>query len=192
MRALLVPAVGGLACACGLFLWWRLQQQQEPPLTADDVRLIRANWQLLAQKFSRIEDVGELFYKTLVAAHPEIVGREGPFFGITDFASQATKLMSMLETLIQMLDAPDRLVPVLFQLGERHALYGVVPAHYPAAGAALVHVLSVGLGTELSPAHAMAWLKMWDVVEKTMIAGSSTPRGRELYARYQQMVAKRS
>ena len=69
-------------------------------------------------------------------------------------------------------DLPN-LVPVLKDLGAKHAKYGVAAEHYPVVGTAFLKTLKVGLGLVVfTPEVEAAYAAMWDVVSTTMLQGA--------------------
>ncbi len=63
-------------------------------------------------------------------------------------------------------------MPILKDLGKRHKGYGVIEAHYPVVGSALLATLEQGLGDGYTPEIAAAFGAMWGVVADTMKAGA--------------------
>lgn len=127
---------------------------------ADTIALVRASWQ-------RVEAIGPtaaaLFYENLFAAQPSL----RPLFK-SDMQVQGERLMSMIGVAVAKLDDLPALVPVLQQLGARHAHYGVRDEHYDAVGAALLQTLSQGLGDEFTAEVREAWTGVYGIVASTM------------------------
>jgi hemoglobin-like flavoprotein len=100
---------------------------------------------LVQQSFRRIaphsETAAALFYQNLFDFEPSL----RPMFG-GDLKVQGRKLMSMLATIVAVLERPDQLIPTVQALGARHAGYGVEPEHYDTVAAALLRRWSRGLG----------------------------------------------
>jgi hemoglobin-like flavoprotein len=91
------------------------------------------------------DDAAALFYQRLFKLDPSL---ERMFRG--DMKEQRKKLMQMLTAAVKGVDQLDQLVPVVEDLGRRHARYGVEDRHYDTVGAALLWTLEAGLG-ELRP-----------------------------------------
>lgn len=127
---------------------------------ADTIALVRASWQ-------RVEAIGPtaaaLFYENLFAAQPSL----RPLFK-SDMQVQGERLMSMIGVAVAKLDDLPALVPVLQQLGARHAHYGVRDEHYDVVGAALLQTLSQGLGDEFTAEVREAWTGVYGIVASTM------------------------
>lgn len=113
--------------------------------------------------------VAEAFYAQLFARDPAL---RALFHG-GDMAEQGARLMQMLGAAIELLDRPASLNPVLLKLGQRHAGYGVVEAHYASVGAALLDTLSAGLGEGFTPEVREAWTAMYGHVAQTMQQGAA-------------------
>ena len=85
-----------------------------------------------------------------------------------DMTEQRRKLMQMLTAAVKGLDRLDRLVPVVEDLGRRHAGYGVADAHYDTVGAALLWTLEKGLGSAFTPEVKEAWATVYGLLATTM------------------------
>lgn len=108
---------------------------------------------------------GALFYTNLFEADPSL---RALFKG--DMDQQAARLMQMIDAAVGKLNDLGFLVPVLQQLGERHATYGVLPAHYDTVGASLLKTLEQGLGPAFTAATKEAWTAVYGVMASVMIA----------------------
>lgn len=133
-------------------------------MTAEQVHEIRKTFALV----ERHPEVAALvFYRELFGLAPGL----RPLFQ-NDIGEQARKLMEMLSAAIRLLDEPGRLVPVLEELGQRHAGYGVRAEHYAIVRQALVAMLRKVLDRELTPEVLAAWSALYDVVEASMLRGA--------------------
>jgi hemoglobin-like flavoprotein len=74
----------------------------------------------------------------------------------------------MLSIAVSKLHEPDVLVPMLQQLGKRHAGYGVARSHYGTVGAALLKTLEQGLGDKFTDDTRTAWAGVYGVMVKAM------------------------
>ncbi len=113
------------------------------------------------------DDVAALFYRRLFEIDPSL---ESMFKG--DMAAQRRKLMVMLTAAVKGLPRLDRLIPVLQDLGRRHADSGVDDRHYATVGEALLWTLEKGLGAEFTPDVKEAWTTVYGVLASTMKAGA--------------------
>ena len=131
-------------------------------MTPHQIHLVRAS-------FTRIATIADhaaaLFYDNLFLAQPTLRA----LFRNADMTSQGEKLMQMIGAAVRLLDTPAALMPVLRQLGARHAGYGVQPQHYAMVGDALMKTLSQGLGDEFDEPTRHAWATMYGIVSSTMI-----------------------
>jgi len=127
---------------------------------------------LVRNSFAKVQpiatDAAALFYANLFAADPSL---RALFRG--DMAHQGQRLMSMLGSALQLLDRPAALVPVLRNLGARHAGYRVLPTHYDMVGAALLKTLEQGLGDTFTAETRAAWVDLYAVIARTMLEGAS-------------------
>ena len=113
------------------------------------------------------DDVAMLFYRRLFEIDPLL---ESMFTG--NMVDQRRKLVVMLTAAVKGLPRLDRLIPVLRDLGRRHADYGVADSHYETVGAALLWTLEKGLGPEFTPEVKDAWTTVYGVLASTMKAGA--------------------
>ncbi len=95
--------------------------------------------------------------KSLFPADKEKMGR------------QRNKLRDMLAAAVAGLSNLSKLVPILQNLGQKHASYNVKPVHYNDVGAALLATLEIGLGDDFTPQVKQAWTDVYGVMAKTMI-----------------------
>ena len=98
------------------------------------------------------DDVAALFYRRLFEIDPSL---ESMFKG--NMADQRRKLMVMLTAAVKGLPRLDRLIPVLEDLGRRHAEYGVVDGQYETVGEALLWSLEEAFGADFTPRVRSAW-----------------------------------
>src|SRR6476619_3027882 len=95
---------------------------------------------LVQQTFAQLAPIADqaasLFYGRLFQVDPSL----RPLFK-GDMTAQGKKLMQMIGFCVGKLDALDEIVPAVKQLGQRHAGYGVTPAHYDTVAGALLWTL---------------------------------------------------
>jgi hemoglobin-like flavoprotein len=89
-------------------------------------------------------------------------------FENTDMADQRLKLLQVLSVAISGLDDLGRLMPIVEELGRRHAGYGVKDEHYESVGAALLWTLQKGLGAAWNAETAAAWAEVYGVLSGVM------------------------
>jgi len=126
------------------------------------INLVQESW---AKVLPISAAAGALFYTNLFEADPSL---RALFRG--DMEQQAAKLMQMINAAVGKLNDLGLLVPVLQQLGRRHATYGVLPAHYDTVGACLLKTLEQGLGPAFTPETREAWASVYGVMASVMIA----------------------
>jgi hemoglobin-like flavoprotein len=109
------------------------------------------------------DDAAVLFYQRLFELDPSLRAMFP-----ADMFEQRKKLLQMLAAAVKGLDNLDRLVPVLEDLGRRHASYRVVDAHYDTVGGALLWTLEAGLGDAFTPEVKAAWTTVYGLIASTM------------------------
>jgi hemoglobin-like flavoprotein len=118
---------------------------------------------LVQQSWAKVEPIApqaaELFYNNLFTADPTL---QALFKG--NMAEQGKKLMQMIGAAVNKLTDLDALVPILQNLGQRHATYGVLPA---------LKTLEQGLGAAFTPEVKAAWTAVYGVMAQVMIAAAS-------------------
>ena len=127
--------------------------------------------QLVQNSFNQVRPIAvtaaELFYNRLFTLGPSLC----PMFK-GDMAHQGRMLMSMLSAAVNGLTNLAALVPVVRQLGARHATYGVRDEHYATVGSALVWTLEQGLGDAFTLDVRKAWTAAYGVLANTMQASA--------------------
>jgi hemoglobin-like flavoprotein len=109
------------------------------------------------------DDAAALFYRRLFEIDPSL---ERMFPG--NMAEQRRKLMQMLTAAVKGLDHLEKLVPVVQDLGRRHAGYGVADGHYETVAAALLWTLEMGLGRAFTDDVRNAWIAVYELLATTM------------------------
>ena len=134
-------------------------------ITAAQIDLVKNTW----SKVVPIADTAAgLFYQRLFEASPQLA----PMFDGVDLPAQRAKLVKAINTVVMSLERIDTLVPMIRELGQRHAGYGVEEAHYGDVGSALLWTLEAGLGDAWSDDAAVAWTRAYQLLADTMIAGA--------------------
>lgn len=129
-------------------------------ITAKQKALVQESFALVAP----IADTAAwLFYNRLFEVDPSL----RPLFK-GDIGTQGKMLMQALALSVKSLDRPDLLIPVLQDLGRRHARYGVEDSHYDTVGAALLWTLEKGLGEKFTSDVRDAWAAVYTLVSVTM------------------------
>lgn len=86
-----------------------------------------------------------------------------------DMDEQGRRVITAIGAAVAALDRFDSVVPMLRQLGVRHASYGVTEGHYATVGAALLWTLQRTLGAEFTPAVKEAWTSTYTMIATAMI-----------------------
>ncbi len=131
-------------------------------MTPEQLHLVINSWQKV---LPMSDQMAELFYSRLFKIVPET---RTLFKG--DMRVQGQKLMNMIDTAVNGLSDFDQLVPVVRELGRRHADYGVTEAHYQSVGEALIWTLQQGLGDQFTSEVQNAWRTTYKLLTDTMLA----------------------
>lgn len=129
-------------------------------LTQAQIALVQNSFAVVAPI---ADDAAALFYRRLFEIDPSL---RAMFKG--DMAEQRRKLMQMLSAAVKGLNHVDRLIPVVEDLGRRHAHYGVEEHHYDTVANALLWTLEKGLGAAFTPEVREAWATVYGVLASTM------------------------
>ena len=118
-------------------------------LTSQQIALVQTSFRTV-QPMSAT--AGELFYKRLFEIEPEVAAL---FKG--DVGRQGREFMQVLAVAVGGLSNVTTLVPMVQQLGVRHAAYGVQARHYDAVRQALLYTLAVILQDDYTDDVRAAW-----------------------------------
>ena len=133
-------------------------------MTPKQISLVQQSWQKV---LPIAPQAAEIFYDTLFAMDPSL---KKLFTG--DMVEQGKQLMAMLDTAVNLLDKPDKLIPAVQKLGVRHLNYGSKTEHYDTVGAALLKTLATGLGEDYTTPVKSAWTVVYKTLATTMIAAA--------------------
>lgn len=111
------------------------------------------------------------FYERLFTRFPETRA----FFAATDMLEQRKKLQQSLALIVQHIQHPEALGAMLQDLGQRHAVYGIQPEHYPLMGTVLLETFADFLGKHWTQEHHNAWVKGYEAVSNLMLQGVQEP-----------------
>ncbi len=122
---------------------------------------------LVRESFAKVapisDQAGALFYDRLFQIAPDV----RPLFK-GEIGEQGRKLMATIGVAVASLDKLPQLVPVLQDLGRRHAGNGVRDEHYDVVAAALLWTLENGLGDAFTSEVKDAWVSAYSIVADTM------------------------
>jgi hemoglobin-like flavoprotein len=129
-------------------------------MTPEQIGLVKSSYARLAND-SR--ETGHRFYRRLLETHPYLrkLFRQGA-------EEQGEALMGMLGTVVGCLDVQERIVPLVYELGRRHSLYGVRDADFDPFGKALLDTLAESLGPEFTPPVRDAWQAAYGFMAEIM------------------------
>jgi hemoglobin-like flavoprotein len=133
-------------------------------------QLVIDSWKRLSPNSHQ---VGTIFYRRLFEIDPSLRS----LFSATLMDEQIRKLTTMLDLIVHWIDLPEKLVPVLKQLGERHTKYGVMDEHYGKVGSALLGTLEEGLGDAFTPELRAAWTEAFVLISSLMRRGAAKISG---------------
>ncbi len=130
------------------------------------------NVELLESSFKLVAPQGDAlvtrFYERLFKKYPSVK----PLFKKTSIKEQKKKLLASLVLVIQNLRRPDKLTPVLQDMGARHVGYGAQAAHYDAVGENLLAVLGEFAGSAWTPQVKQAWTDAYTAIKTIMLTGA--------------------
>jgi len=135
-----------------------------PELTTEQIALVKDSW---ARIVPIAEVASELFYDRLFHINPEL----RPMFETVNLSSQRSKLIKAIHTVVMSLDRLDTLIPMISELGKRHADYGVEDQHYEQVGEALLWTLKTGLRQHWNDDVKAAWTNAYQLLAEVMING---------------------
>jgi hemoglobin-like flavoprotein len=135
-------------------------------MSPEEITLVQTTWQKVAPIK---ETAAELFYGKLFQLDPSL---RALFKG--DMQEQGRKLMTMIGLAVTSLTRLEQLLPVVQDLGKRHASYGVTAAHYGTVATALIWTLEQGLGSDFSDDVKAAWVKTYTALANIMQEAAAT------------------
>jgi hemoglobin-like flavoprotein len=152
----------------------KIIQKEIKSMNSEQINLVQATF---ADVRPIAPAAAELFYTRLFVLDPSL----RPMFR-GDLVHQGRMLMAMLNSAVNGLTQLDTMVPVVRQLGARHAKYGVRDEHYATVGSALLWTLEQGLGEKFTPAVRDAWATAYDMLAGVMQIGAIEARSRHAAA----------
>lgn len=124
-------------------------------------RLIRESWTQLVPMRAQ---AAQLFYDRLFA----IDASAKALFDGKPMHVQHEKFLQTIDTLVQTIDYPSRIIEDLQALAKRHMGYGVLLDHYEPVGDALLWALGQGLGERWTPELQRAWAELYVFIAGVM------------------------
>lgn len=136
-------------------------EPEGPSVTPEQIAMVQGTW----AKVVPIADVAaDLFYGKLFELDPEL-----KVLFPEEMAAQKAKLMKTIGVAVNGLTDLEVTVPVVQDLGRRHAAYQVTPAMYGTVAEALLWTLEQGLKDDFTPEVKAAWTAVYTLLAKTMI-----------------------
>lgn len=125
--------------------------------------------ELLEQSFAALaphsEELVERFYTKLFSRHPAVL----PLFANVDMAQQKKHLRNGLVLVVENLRRPEKLVPALTAMGQRHQDYGVEPAQYEVVATTMLDVMAELAGDLWTDEIQTAWHQAFELIAQTML-----------------------
>ncbi|HEY4209145.1 MAG TPA: globin domain-containing protein [Puia sp.] len=131
-------------------------------MNSNQIELVRSSW----ARVTATDEVtfGIVFYNRLFDIAPEIK----PMFS-RPLPEQARKLMTILDHVIEKIDAMDDIIENVVKLAHRHETYGVKPEHYTLVGEALLWTLEQELEDEWDDDLKFAWTMCFVTISTAML-----------------------
>ncbi|HUL41545.1 MAG TPA: globin domain-containing protein [Burkholderiales bacterium] len=136
-------------------------------MTPEEIQLVKTSFDKLA---AMPDQVGEMFYQRLFELDPNA---RQLFWG--NMREQGKALFLMLDMVVNSLDIQDKIVPIIFDLGKRHAMYGVRDRHYQPFEQAMMDTLSNVVGSDFTPDVRKAWSAAFAFLADIMKEASARP-----------------
>jgi len=133
-------------------------------ITARQIALVQNSFAAVLPVTDRI---AAAFYERLFELAPEVRG-----LFRHDMAEQGRKLFLTLATVVDALDALDRVLPAAEALAVRHVGYGAQDRHYAAVGQALLDALAITLGPRFDDDTRAAWASAYALLSDHMRAAA--------------------
>ena len=123
------------------------------------------NAQLLRTSFDLIspEKFSHAFYVRLFERYPTLRS-----LFVQDISIQEHSLAATLQIIVQAAEHQEGLSHMLYLLGKRHVMYGVLPEYYPLLQTVLLETFSASLGERFTPAMRQAWTETYENVSAAM------------------------
>ncbi|HEX6827570.1 MAG TPA: globin domain-containing protein [Burkholderiales bacterium] len=129
-------------------------------MTPAQLGLVKMSFARIA---SRSGELGTTFYQRLFQLEPRL---QELFHG--SVPSQGFALFTMIDLIVRTLDYQKQVVPIIYELGKRHAAYGVMEGDYATFRTALLDTLEGALGEVFTPELREAWGSAYDFMAGVM------------------------
>lgn len=135
------------------------------------INLTQAQIELVRNTFATVGryplGTGLMFYQRLFS-----ISKDSQRLFRGEIADQAQALVAMIELIVKALDDLERLMPVVYSLGWRHAAYGIGSDYYRDFGRAMVSTIEDALGAQRSPEVREAWENAYEAIAAIMRQGA--------------------
>ena len=125
-----------------------------------------------AQAATKADAVIEILFNRLIELDP---ASKPLFAGLQH--SQRRKVMQTLAIIVNSLNKPDVLIPLMESLGKQHVSYGVEECHYALFGKAWLWTLEKSLGRTFTPDARESWRSVYHQLSQLAIK-EAYPDGR--------------
>ena len=146
----------------------------DEPLDARDIELVQTTFKKVAEVGP--EAAGRILFGHIFRIAPEAKAlfsfakdEETMWLPGSRLEKHGARVVNTVATAVSMLNDLEALVPVLQRLGLQHVGYKVLPPHYDVVDQAFIATLDDALQTEFTEAVKNAYLKVWKIVQATMI-----------------------
>ncbi|MBI5927180.1 MAG: hemin receptor [Aquabacterium sp.] len=112
-----------------------------------------------------IDKLVDDFYTRLFDLEPSL----RPLFA-TDLSDQKKKLVSMLVSIVSLLDKPEQLLVAARALGKRHTAYGVSREDFEPVGNALIGALASAAADQWDFDKEQAWVHLYSALTAEMLS----------------------
>ena len=131
-------------------------------MNPEQIMLVQSSWDDIEPVSSQI---GEQFYLKFFELQPEAkqLFQKSP-------REQGELIMSMIASVVDMLDKPDRIEPLLRDLGHRHKEYGVAAEFFEPFKEALFWALEKVMGDGFSGQIKEAWEAVFSFISERLIS----------------------
>ncbi len=130
------------------------------PMTRKQITLVK---QTFARISDRSPDLALDFYQRLFQRDPRL---QVLFHG--NLPDQGQALFSMIQLIVRTLDYQEQVVPIVYELGKRHAAYGVGAPDYATFRGALLDTLESALDDGFTSDVRDAWGAAYDFMAAVM------------------------
>ena len=130
-------------------------------MNQSDIQSIQTSWNTV---LSIRDEAASLFYQRLFDLAPQL-----RMLFPEDLYRQKIKLMAAINLVVLSLENQENILPVLRDLGRKHAAYGVNASHYTLVGEVLLWTLAQGLGQAWTPELAKIWEDAYRMISGVML-----------------------